>query len=702
MDVRAREALTRGNTARDAGRHQEAAEHFAVFCRLKPERTDIQLQLGNMWLETARFEEAALIYRHVLAQTPTFDAWLQLGRALLGLGLVEQAVAALQEAWRLKPGDPAVRAAVIAVGAGALLREDGADPSHAFETWRLGARLKDLQDRLSELDSGPVGQRSDYDAYRHRLVAPEPPRSGPWPPLEVLIDAVGASPYALQETLQSVREQVPEPLAIHLFADDALRTHPVATLAASTPRLSFAPPVLNAATSEAHALLCVGAGVVLEAGAVGWLVHAMRDGVEVVYADADRSVIDQQGRVAHFDPRFWPCADPLDMETSPTAPDLLLVRGGAATDLVTRLVQGLDGGEARRGVALAALKDGRAVNVPLLLSSVRGLPIGADQARPDEPVRTPPARGDGRVGKGRGRIRVIIPTRDHGRMTRTAVEALLGRARERARLSIVVIDNGSTSSDTLDELRALAELGVEVKRIDEPFNWGRLNNLAVEGVDDGRLIFANDDTEMLTPGWDELILDVLSKPGVGAAGVRLLYPDHTLQHAGVLLGFGATEVLHEGLRAPAEASGPDGRWKRTRCAAAVTGAFLATTSRVFHDLGGFNTRDFAIGYSDIDFCLRVRSAGGLVAYVGEVEAIHHESKTRGLNHTLSRAAFDQSELLAFRRLWDGAVSDDPSLNPHIARTDAHLESLRPVNIDMVERHLERVASSSPWRPRASI
>jgi GT2 family glycosyltransferase len=99
--------------------------------------------------------------------------------------------------------------------------------------------------------------------------------------------------------------------------------------------------------------------------------------------------------------------------------------------------------------------------------------------------------------------------------------------------------------------------------VDEPFSWSRLNNRAVAVVDRPLLVFCNDDIVMLSEGWDELLRGLLDRPEIGAVGARLLYPDDTVQHAGMLFGWrGAT--IHDGLYESRWEPGPVGRWQVTR------------------------------------------------------------------------------------------------------------------------------------------
>jgi len=134
-------------------------------------------------------------------------------------------------------------------------------------------------------------------------------------------------------------------------------------------------------------------------------------------------------------------------------------------------------------------------------------------------------------------IAVIMPTRDNGQDLRMCVDSLRHRARLPGALQVVVVDNGSRD---VEARRVIEEIAVQTWAqlvvVDEPFNWSRLSNHAVAVVDRPLLVFCNDDTVMLSEGWDELPRGLLDRPEIGVVGARLLYPEETVQHAGMLFG----------------------------------------------------------------------------------------------------------------------------------------------------------------------
>jgi len=296
-------------------------------------------------------------------------------------------------------------------------------------------------------------------------------------------------------------------------------------------------------------------------------------------------------------------------------------------------------------------------------------------------------------------IGVIIPTRDNGPDLRRFVDGLKAKAKVPDALRIVVVDNGSRQSETrriLQDMAAGERMRIIV--LDEPFNWSRLNNRAVEAITVPLLVFANDDMVMVSEHWDERLRGLLERPEIGAVGARLLYPDDTVQHAGVLFGWKGG-VIHDGLYEGSLEPGPAARWQVTRAVGAVTGAFLATRRDVFVAHRGFDEMDLAVGYSDIDYALKLRASGLKILWTPELTIYHHEGKTRGLDHLdPEKRARYAAERAKMEARWGAAMLADPSVNPvwHMATLPFRLLSLP--SQARVWSHIERCAATNPWLP----
>ena len=308
------------------------------------------------------------------------------------------------------------------------------------------------------------------------------------------------------------------------------------------------------------------------------------------------------------------------------------------------------------------------------------------------PVRWQPRRPEATV-------EVIIPTRDNGSDLRDLVHSLLRRAASPKALRISVVDNGSEDIETAGILTELgAEAGVSVVAIDEPFNWSRLNNRAAALSDAPMLVFANDDMLMLTDGWDRQLRGLLERPEVGAVGARLIYPDDSVQHAGILLGWpGAT--VHDGRYESISDAGPCCRWHVTRAVSAVTGAFLAVRRDTFEMSGGFDEAGLPVAYGDVDFALRLRARGLRVLWTPSITLRHYESKTRGLDHLdTEKRTRNEAERKVIEQRWGAALQVDPGVNPSWYAATLPFRLISMPSQQRLWRHIRLCASGNPWLP----
>jgi len=255
------------------------------------------------------------------------------------------------------------------------------------------------------------------------------------------------------------------------------------------------------------------------------------------------------------------------------------------------------------------------------------------------------------------------------------------------RLEVLIINNGRPAiSDPI--LKALGNRPqVTVRDLAEPFNWSRFNNLGAAWTTAPNLVFANDDMVMLSEGWDLAVLGLIGRAEVGLVGARLVYADRTLQHAGVLFGWKGS-VIHDGLYRPCETFDINGRWDVTRAVSAVTGAFLATRRSVFEALGGFDEKNLAVSYSDVDYALKARAQGLQVVYAPGVTAVHLDK---------AKAARNATERQWIEARWPGVFETEPGLNPFWLQTTIPLRMIAFPSEARVWRHIEMSVRLEPWR-----
>jgi O-antigen biosynthesis protein len=296
-------------------------------------------------------------------------------------------------------------------------------------------------------------------------------------------------------------------------------------------------------------------------------------------------------------------------------------------------------------------------------------------------------------------VEVIVPTRDNGVDLREFVISLRQRAAAPGSLRVLLVDNGSSDRDTG---RILAELSAEewvrVVKLDEPFNWSRLNNRAAALAGSEVLVFANDDMVMLSDGWDRQLRGLLERPEVGAVGARLIYPDDSVQHAGILLGWPGIAV-HDGRYEPAAEPGPCRRWHVTRAVAAVTGAFFAIRRDTFAAGGGFDEAGLPVAYGDIDFALKLRARGLKILWTPSITLRHYESKSRGLDHLdPEKRARNEAERRVMTDRWGAALQVDPGVNPAWHAATLPFRLISAPSQQRLWRHIRLCAGADPWLP----
>jgi glycosyltransferase involved in cell wall biosynthesis len=265
-------------------------------------------------------------------------------------------------------------------------------------------------------------------------------------------------------------------------------------------------------------------------------------------------------------------------------------------------------------------------------------------------------------------VSIIICTRDQLSYLSVAVESIRNRSTY-PNYEIVIIDNGSEDRDTLLYLDSLAlQNGIRVIRDDSSFNYSRLNNSGLVHSRGELVCLLNNDIEVITPDWLEEMVSLAIKPDVGAVGARLWYPNGTLQHGGVIVGFGGV-AGHYHLRLPRGNIGYFGRAVLQQEISAVTGACLMVRRKVFDEVGGLDEQ-IVVAFNDIDFCLRLRAAGYRNIWTPFAELIHHESASRGHDVNPEKIARFRKEINFMYMRWGETLEQDPFHNPNLSTTTA--------------------------------
>lgn len=643
--------------AREAGDWAMSEALYRSLLQRNFRQPGLHLQLGHTLKAAGRFAEAEAAYRTAIAQRPSYaHAYLQLGLFLQEQGRTREAEDIFAQAIRMEPGFTPVRDKLIAIGARHRLPEVDYGRSAATDVaGRISANLTAAAEEVGRYAVVSSYPARAYDAFAKAYPVGPPPAGGrDLADLTVLVDAADGSPSKLRRTLTSLLDQRDGAWRAIVRGDVCLFEHSVTSYQAFESRIQYqsADQAIIAQVMQASAILQVSSGLVLDREAVGWVRLALASTTQAaVIFDQDQFREHWRDGMERFDPALFPRQDVLEVETCPIVPAAVAVKPALYPELCAGL--GQEGSQLRRSLLMQASRGSGVANVPRILFSVP-----ADQVR----LENNTSGGTDLAAVPEEPITVIIPTRDRAHLLQAAVLSLVRKASNRRRLSFIVIDNGSSeprSKRLFDRLRT--RFGVKILASPGAFNWPLLNNLAADMCQDGILVFANNDVEMTTQGWDEVLRSNFSRRETGIVGARLLFPRGAVQHAGIVLGAGDGRPVHEGEGADATDPGPLGRWRRRRTAAAVTGAFMAVRQTVFNAVGRFDPR-FSIAYNDIDFCLAVRRAGLEVVYDPAVELVHHESATRGRNDNREKVAWDDDELRDMHRKWGAMLTSDPTVN----------------------------------------
>lgn len=275
-------------------------------------------------------------------------------------------------------------------------------------------------------------------------------------------------------------------------------------------------------------------------------------------------------------------------------------------------------------------------------------------------------------------VSIIIPTRDQLPFLSRCIDSLLSTTDYPA-FEILVVDNDSQTPEAREFLAGLAALGTEQIRVlsaPGPFNFSRMNNLAVAQARGEFILLLNNDTAALQADWLSHMVRHALRDGVGIVGARLLYPDGRVQHAGVIMG----------LRGPAEhpclglENTEPGYLFRAQVAqnfSAVTAACLLVSKAVYAEVGGLDEATFGVSYNDIDFCLQVGQTGRRIVWTPLATLLHEGSASQkaGIENKSEAQKvqrFSQEQQAMYLR-WPEVIANDPAYNPNLSLAESGYE-----------------------------
>ncbi len=266
-------------------------------------------------------------------------------------------------------------------------------------------------------------------------------------------------------------------------------------------------------------------------------------------------------------------------------------------------------------------------------------------------------------------VSIVIPFKDKPELLDMCINSILQKSTY-SNFEIIGVSNNSKDKSTFALMKELEKLDPRVKfyEYNEPFNYAKINNYAVDNFAKGEhILLLNNDIEVISPNWIEAMLEHSQREKIGCVGAKLYYPDNTIQHAGIIIGLGGY-AGHSHKMYKRDSCGYFNRLNAIQNVSAVTAACLMVKKSIYQEVDGMDEVKFKVAYNDVDFCLRVREKGYLNIFTPYAELYHHESISRGYETTPEKIARFQTEKDAlFERHKEILTNGDPYYNPNLTQ-----------------------------------
>jgi GT2 family glycosyltransferase len=268
--------------------------------------------------------------------------------------------------------------------------------------------------------------------------------------------------------------------------------------------------------------------------------------------------------------------------------------------------------------------------------------------------------------KSRDLISIVIPTHEHPDVLKRCVDSILDVSTY-DNIEIILVENGSKEPETFAYYDSIKDNPrIKIVTWDNGFNYSAINNYGVSFARGRYLLFLNNDIEAVTADWlEEMVSNLQRNENIGAVGVKLIFPQHLIQHAGVVIGIGGV-AGHAFSQMDDNEPGYYGRIILKQDVSAVTAACLMTSREVYDAVGGFE-EELSVAFNDIDFCLKIRKAGYRIIYDPDATLIHYESLSRGYEteNTKKLARFKTEEEFMKKKWGEVIENGDPFYNPNL-------------------------------------
>lgn len=532
----------------------------------------------------------------------------------------------------------------------------------------IGARQEARQDLKFATGSTPL---ESYDAWHRSLARPldlhgiDRPRSD-WrngPTFRLIMGLAGSNADRLDTTLRSLRGQAYSRWTLCALigpqsdADMVARYRAAVRDDARLCEISAATTIEDLACSPDDRIAVIEAGDIMPDYALATVAEAIaRDpGAAVIYGDEDAVAADGSLHSPMFKPDFSPAlqaaAPYMGRLCCMRCADLARSAWAKPQELVATENDALNG-------VLKLVEHQNVVHLRRILYRRRRKP-----SEPSPPLGAAPAVRNFASIADWPSVTVVIPTRDQAGHLRQCMKGLK-ETTDYPRFDTVIVDNGSRAGAAVALLDQI-ESGHQGKviRAPGPFNYSALCNLGVAQTSADVVVMLNNDIVMIEAGWLKALIAFVMREDVGAVGAKLLYPNGTIQHAGIVVGSGGRAGhLYKGARS--DEPGYLRELQVAREVAAVTGACLAVQRAKFQAIGGFDEVKLPIDLSDVDLCLRLAERGWRTIWTPDAILYHVEGGSRRrISHPAKVYA---AERRYFVERWAHVIRDDPYFHPALS------------------------------------
>ena len=263
-------------------------------------------------------------------------------------------------------------------------------------------------------------------------------------------------------------------------------------------------------------------------------------------------------------------------------------------------------------------------------------------------------------------VSILIPFKDQPDLLKNCVFSILEKTSVQ-QYEILLLNNGSEKNETKKTIADLVSASTKISEFqyNKPFNFSAINNFGVSKAKGEYILLLNNDTQIINEDWLSELLQHIRRTNVGIVGPLLLYPNYTVQHAGLVMGYQGL-VNHLGLHRHYNDRNFYNYHLVAECEmSAVTGAALLTSKRIWKEVHGMN-ENLGVAYNDVDFCLRTKKKGYKIIFTPFAQLFHYESKSRGYdNDTEKRLRLLTESKILFKQ-WGDVLFSDPYYNSNLS------------------------------------